>query len=423
MNKMKLILKYFLFVGYLVVMTGCSVFKANTDLITPPQIPGEKEEVKLAISKYIPSNVDLQSAMNDQTSNPIKFVDLDGDGESEVVVFYKQPQQSDLVKGIVLKNKNGWEKIADLDGAGTVLVDVEFSDLNQDGNLEILAGFSYTRDSEDYGLLVYDIFSDSKSKVLLDKPYSYFLVDEFNSPDNLNSLVLIKFNKEQRNTVFLYENREDNLVEIDQLELDPYINGYYQVKSGWITKKQRGLMLDAGVGAHSAFTFVISIMDGKMENHFSELDSPTLKAAAVESMDSNDDGILEYGVLEEPYLVETLPYAETPYITVYNQLNDNWKSNVVAKAYYDYDHLYKVDIPLDWPRIQIDLSEDRKYLEIKPAGTDVVFFDVYVSDKQQVSVENWTLLGETDEYVYLSKTVKKDKEHLFQIIQSFDLVN
>lgn len=419
---MKLLYKLLPLMVALVMMGGCSIFQANADLISPPQLPSAKEEIKTAVMNYVPDNAELQKPKNNQESNPIELVDLDGDGDEEAIVFYKTQQQSDLVRGIVLKKHGGWKKIADIDGEGTVLVDLAFADLNHDGKKEILAGFAYNKDSEDYGLLVYDVFSGKKPKVLLDKAYSFFLVDYFVSQESQN-LVLIKFNKEQQNTVLLYRNKGDKLVESDRLGLDPYINGYDHVQSGRITKNTWGLMLDVGVGAHAAQTFVILVKDGKMKKLFHDFDDPTFKPSEVVSDDTNQDGILEFGVLEEPYMEEILSYADTPYITVYYQLDDKLEPKVVSKAFYDYEHHYKVDIPLDWPRVEIDQSEDRRYLEIKPAGTDVVYFDVYVTAKKQMSRDGWITLGETEDVVYLSKTAKKDKQNLFQLLEPLEIAN
>lgn len=417
---MRLCLECFSILGLLIIVTGCSLFQANTDLISPPQLPGVKEDIKAAISAQLPDNVQLQTPVNHHGSTPIILEDLDGDGEDEAVVFYKLPRQSNTVKGIVLENKNGWKKVADIDGEGTVLVDLRFHDLNQDGKLEILAGFAYTEDSTDYGLLVYDVFSSTKPKVMLDKPYSFFLVDQFGS-DNMNRLVLIKFVKGQQNTVFLYKTRHSQLVEIDRLELELFINGYYNIQSGRITESVKGVMLDAGIGAHSAQTFVISIKNGKMENQFDGSNDPTFKASPVLTEDINHDGILEYGVLEEPYMEEMLPHSDMPYMTVHYQFDDHWNSNVVSKAYFDYENLYKITIPLDWPMVQLEVSEDRKYIEIKEAGTDDVIFDVYVTENKSLPSSDWFILDETDDYMYVTKTVAKEKQSLFQLLESLDL--
>ncbi|WP_026906400.1 hypothetical protein [Paucisalibacillus globulus] len=418
---MKLFLKLLFLTGALFVVGGCSLFHSSADLITPPQLPLAKEEIRMAIEKYLPENVEILTPLNNQAGSQIELIDLDGDQVDEAVVFYRPQQQSDIIKGVVLKDNNGWTKVMDIDGEGKILVDLVFYDLNQDGTLEILAGFAYSEDSEDYGLLVYDISSGSEPKVLLDKPYSHFLVDQFF--DDKNSLVLIKFTKGKQNTVYLYENHKTDMIVQDQLELDSYINGYYSYQSGQLTNTEYGLMLDAGIGAHSAQTFIISIKNGKLTNIFTGTDDPTFKASAVISNDTNNDGILEYGVLEEPYMEEPLPYATTPYITVHYQLNDSWKSEVVSKAYYDYEHLFRVDIPLEWPRIQIDRSDDRRYLEIKPAGTDTVFFDVYITRNKKPSGNDWYTLAETDDFVYLTKTTKNNNRQLFHLIEPLDFIN
>ncbi|TQS75395.1 VCBS repeat-containing protein [Ornithinibacillus gellani] len=419
---MKRIINWLLLLGVMLLMAGCSFFETNTTLITPPQLPSDKDEIKQAITKSLPDHVELVAPVHSEESNANILIDLDNDGKEEAVVFYKTQHPSDPVRGMVFKNDHGWKKISDIRGEGTILVDLDFADLNQDGKKEILAGFAYAEDSEDYGMLVYDVFSEAPSNVLLDKPYTTFLVDSFDT-SNEDQLVLIKLNRGQRNTVSLYNYESESLVQVDDLELDPYINGYYHMESGRISKNKTGMMLDAGIGAHAAMTFVIHVAEGHMEDIFEVTEeNPTLKPSSVNSEDSNEDGILEFGVLEEPYMEEPLPYVDTPYITVHYQLSDKWKPKAVTKGFYNYDYSYKIDIPTDWPRLEIDQSEDRTHVELKPAGTDVVFFDVLVTNKEKPSGD-WQLLAKHGDYRYFSSTVDKDKKHLFQLINSLDEVN
>lgn len=45
---------------------------------------------------------------------------------------------------------------------------------------------------------------------------------------------------------------------------------------------------------------------------------------------------------------------------------------------------------------------------------EMVLFDVYVSEMKRM--DHWEKLEETDDYVYLSKTVTNENKHLFQLI-------
>src|SRR5690606_24128328 len=329
-------------------ITGCSFYEPNTSLMSQPKLPGTKAELKESLSKYIPNNADLLTPINSEKNNPIMLVDLDGDGKEEAIVFYQSNVKTELAKGIILKNNNGWEKVASIDGGGAVLVDLQFTDITNDNRKEIIAGFTYSEESTERGLLIYDIFSEETPKLLLDESYSHFLVDNFDEKE-AQELILIKFDKGKFNTLLLYGQEKDTFVVRDRLELDPYINGYYNLISGKVSTTKNGIMLDASIGAHSATTYIIVVEENRLQNMYSQIaEKPlndTFKIAAVKSEDINFDGILEYGTLIEPVLEKQLAYVDTPYITVYYQIGENDQTEIIDKLFIQYQLQYKISIP------------------------------------------------------------------------------
>jgi len=388
------------------------MFETNMSLMSPPSLPDSEEEILLAIDKHVPNSQELLTPLNDKRSNPIIMEDLDGDGQDEAVVFYKK--KSGIVKGVVLKENDGWNQVATFDSGGKVLHDLAFFDLTGDGKKEVFIGTGYAKDHDSSRILyVYQIFSNEPER-LLEEAYNHFLTDDFGP--NGPALMLITFYKGKENTVTMYQIKDNGLMIIDQLALDEYINGYVSLKSGRISPSKWGLMLDVGMGAHSGKTFVISVQDGKMRNIFPNLDEdPTIKASTTQSDDTNGDGVLEFSVLEDPVTEEELPHAEMPYITVYYQLNDAYEQDIVSKSFDNHTYNYKILLPLEWDNIKVNKTDDWRYVEIIDAENNQVLFDVYVSEIKRIN-DDWTLLKETDQYVYLSKTVNKKNKHLFQVI-------
>ncbi|KRG12001.1 hypothetical protein ACA30_17335 [Virgibacillus soli] len=415
---MKFYLNNLIIIVLSLLLSGCSVFESSSALLAPPELPGQKAELKKALSKYIPDNAKLLTPLNsEQHNNPILLVDLDDDHLEEAVVFYKSRQKPSLAEGVILKKKDGeWEKIADISGEGTVLHDLQLADFNGDGKKEIIAGFAYSEEAEDKGLLVFDLFSKKEPVLLLNEAYSYFLVDQF-SDTNEVELVLINHNREQSNTISLYHFAQGQLKPLDQLELDPFINGYYKIQSGYISPNQKGLMFDVGVGAHSAATFVISVNEGRLFNVFPHIDLATFKASTSESKDTNGDGILEYAILEEPYMDEPLAYVDTPYITTYYQLNHDSEPEAIARNYINYQYRYRLNLPFEWGKVKIIVSHNEHQVEIIQAETDEVLFDIHITDKVTLPVDNWVKLGETSSYNYWTKTKDRSRWNLFEIIQ------
>ncbi|MBS4209301.1 hypothetical protein [Bacillus sp. FJAT-50079] len=397
-------------------LSGCIRIQSNTSLMIPPELPGKEAEITAAFSTYLPKNAELLTPVNNQINGPTLLVDLDGDGVDEAVLFYKTEDRTERLKGLILSYKNGWKKLAEIDGIGTRLIDLQFADLSNDGKKEIIAGFAYSENSTEHGLLVYEIFSNHTPTLLLDSAYTGFLLDDFDHGGK-DSLVLLKFDKGKQNTVFLYQYHDQHLQIMNQLELDPYINGYEEIISGQISQTKKGLMLDAGIGAHSATTFIIEVKGTHLLELFTDNKDLTYKASMVFSKDTNHDGILEFGMLEEPYMEEPLPYVETNYFTVYYQLDDQLNVNKTANYFINYEYNYQIEFPLDSPALEIRSSENRKYIEVLHPKTKEVLFDVFVSDMQLQSQSDWKKLAESNNLVYLTKTIDYDKSIQFTLLK------
>ena len=420
MRKKVHFLIYLLFLSLL--FSGCSLFEGHSSLLTPPSLNDQQTELKAVISKYLPEQAEILTPLDMKEAQSIFLEDLDGDGQEEMIVFYKMTNRAESMKGIVLKKKEKvWKKIAEFDGTGFFLSEVQFVDLNNNGRKEIVAGFRFSEELDDKGLLVYDIFSDDSPKLLLDKPYTHVVIDDFQQQKN-NELVLIKFDRNSFNKMVLYRYAREQMTEFATLELDPYVDGYLQAISGLITNKQKGIILDGYIGAHSGFTNVITINNDTFTNVFDAESEATFKPYATKSEDINGDGILEISLPTKPISKKERSYAETPYYETYYQLTDQFDLKAVARRFFNYEFLYEIQIPATWPdQINIERSEDNRYIKFIDVLTNEVLFDVYATEKEKEPIgSEWHVLTETSSYLYISKTANKDTKQLFQLYHPYD---
>lgn len=419
MRKKVHVLIYLLFLSLL--FSGCSLFEGHSSLLTPPSLNDQQTELKAVISKYLPEQAEILTPLDMKEAQSIFLEDLDGDGQEEIIVFYKMTNRAESMKGIVLKKDEVWKKIAEFDGTGFFLSEVRFVDLNNNGRKEIIAGFRFSEELDDKGLLVYDIFSDDSPKLLLDKPYTHVVIDDFQQQKN-NELVLIKFDRNSLNKMVLYRYVREQMTEIATLELDPYVDGYLQAISGLITNKQKAIVLDGYIGAHSGFTNVITINNDTFTNVFDAESEATFKPYVTKSEDINSDGILEISLPTKPISKKERSYAETPYYETYYQLTDDFDLKAVARRFFNYEFLYEIQIPDTWPdQINIERSDDNRYIKFIDVSTNEVLFDVYATEKEKEPIgSEWHVLTETSSYLYISKTANKDTKQLFQLYHPYD---
>lgn len=393
------------------LLAGCLGIQSPTSLLQPPVIPGENADLTSEINKHIPNQSDVLRAINHTSVEPIIFTDLNGDGENEAIFFYKPKDIPDHPVGVVLKKKDRWEKIAEIEGSGNYLFDLQFADLNGDGKKEIIAGFGYSENTQQYGLLVYDIFSDHTPKLLFNDSYSNFTIESF-APNQLKSLVIFQFIKSKYNTISLHHFENDTLVKKDEIAVDQFINGYEKVSSGLIAPHTTGLMVNAAFGAHSGLTMIFHIENNAFIPLLISSEDSLVTEHPVYSSDTNQDGILEYGILRPSYSETEKSYAETTYLIDYYQLDGELNPHKVGSYYENPTYNFSVRLPAEYEDIQIELSDDYSYTKIIDPQSKEILFDIYITLMEQDFDHRWQLLTKDNELYYL--TSKNNPTHSFK---------
>lgn len=394
--------------------TGCSLFQSSTSLLKPPELPVKQQELKQAIGQYVPAQAEWVSPIEDKQANKMIKADLDGDQTNELIVFYKLPDQTSQMEAIVLKEEKGkWKETLTLKDLGRELHKVEFADLNRDGFKEILVGFSFSEDASDKALIVYDV-SATKPKKMMESPYSAFFAGDF-TKDNKGEILLASLVPNQEHTVSLYQFNSKKAELLDELKLDPYVYPYYHAAAGSISPSIKGAILDAGVGAHSSTSFMIGVEENKLVNEIPKnlKKEDLFRAYAVNSEDSNEDGILEF-TLQKEASSENLAYSDMPFINEYYQLNDQKQAELIHKFYDNPSFLYRFELPLDWPALEVKESEDGRYVKFLSSKDDEVLFDIYAIDKGHALPKGWNILYESNQFTYVTNYSPALGKRLFQ---------
>jgi adenylate kinase family enzyme len=382
----------------------------------PPELPANQQELKKAIQQYVPAQAEWVSPANEKKANKIIKEDLDQDGKNELIVFYRLPEETTQMEAIVLKKiKKKWQRIAHLKDLGRELDKVEFNDLTNDNVKEVFIGFSYSKDSPEKALTVFDIHG-KKPKKLFESPYSAFFSGDFNDDDK-GELLLSLLEPNQKHEVTLYHMKQKQIETIDQLKLNPYVYDYYQSRSGRISPSIKGAIFDAGMGAHSSLSFIVGVINNQLVNVIPKnmKEEDLFRASSGMSDDTNGDGILEFSLQKEAN--KDLPYSEMPLIDQYYQLDDDQVATMIQRSFSNRAYAYKIKIPKEWHDVEIHVSEDRRYVKLLSSEDGSLLFDVFVEDKgKQSDLQEWNVITETNQFQYLTKSSPEEWKSFFQLI-------
>ncbi|MCH1639109.1 hypothetical protein MJ257_03260 [Paenibacillus timonensis] len=340
----------------LLILSGCSFISDPKSLMQTPQLSTDRASL-ISVIKAELKGGEIVSPRDVRNISSIRTPDLNNDGIKEAVVFYETPDEAVRIHGMILEHQgNSWALKVRFDGEGQVLETFDLLDLNGDGNLEIIAGFSSGSEELQKGLTVYT-YDGTKVEKAIALPYHYFMVDDLNK-DEIPDITVVNLKREQFATVTTYQ-YDGSFKELSHLELDDPISEYYNAVSGNITPNLKGIILDATVGTHSAFSTVIVMKDGELINLLPSQDM-TLKGYPILSGDVNNDGLLEIGMLEKPKGWEYISFDEIPWLFSYYQWDEKDGLKFVMQQYMDMAGRFYFNFPKEWQgNVTIDTKSDK----------------------------------------------------------------
>ncbi|MED4728153.1 hypothetical protein P9597_08365 [Aneurinibacillus migulanus] len=338
----------------LALISGCAVLTEPSHLMKTPNAKDEQRAIYQAVIRSLPSGAKLLAPSKPERTSPIELKDLDGDGEEEAIAFYKTKKDDYAIYILVLRREGDeWKRIIAEQNIGQTLYYADYQDVTGDGTLDIIMGIGSEEAIEPNDLIVYALQGD-KLKPLLNRPYTEVAVGNLDE-DKAAELVVFLHDREKLTAqAQVYKMKNGSYTVVDTLPMDGTINSYEQVEIGRATREKWGVFVDVGVGAHSAYTDLLIMENGKLRNVFTagrpeEASEKTWKAYSVPSEDINHDGIMEIATLIEPPGVEDdIAMANMPWITSWSRWDGKAGLMPVHENYNNYEIGFRFDFPSNW---------------------------------------------------------------------------
>ncbi len=342
------------------IITACTMNESVESLMKPPRLSIKQEEVKAILEGVIDSHIKFTSPSAEKNMSAIQLVDITGDEQDEVVVFYFLENDQYPLRGLVLKNEAKVELFSgEIKGIGYDFDNVQFKDITGDGSLEIIVGFR-GREFSNKGLSIYDYIDGEVVEIFKDS-YTELAVGNLDK-DQKVELVLIKSDREEGIAkAQFYKFNGEELKKLDESKMDAFT--YYEfVKIGNATEDKTGVFINMSIGAHSGLTSLLVVEDGKINNVFfnekNEFTEKTFTAYSIRCEDIDEDEIIEIPLTREPIGYEKSSYAETPWIHTWYKWDGDMGLTYVSESYNDYYANFSFDFPEIWDKnITIDRAE------------------------------------------------------------------
>lgn len=290
----------------LLTCTGCTgLFAAPLSLMHPPQAGGDMYGLESALFASAGNDITFVYPSSGEYRTSSVTVDLDSDGQDEVLVFYTD-DKSQLYMNFLRKQDNAWESAGSILLGGVAVDCVSFADLCGNGNSEVLVG-CILQSNREKQLTVFQM-NDGALKPVTQTSYNAYKVCNLTG-DSKDQLLLASMStvaasnsyngivSKSANAQLISLNSESVAMTVLGItQLDSNITGFVSIQQAPLNSKRNAVYIDANIG-NSMITELIYYRKGQLYNAFydkkSQVNTVTLRETSITCTDIDTDGYLE----------------------------------------------------------------------------------------------------------------------------------
>src|SRR5699024_4302569 len=277
----------------MITLSGCSLNSESPEQLIKEKPVYSKESLKLykQVEKFLPSsNASLLLPRNSSEVAKINELDLDKDGEEELVVFEKKEDvnenKTEVGLMVLKKDENGeYQQHGNILENGESIEYANFYDLDKDNSLEIVL---LIKKQDKTNMYIYKFEDNKLNKV--ETLNTYWIKDRYNLSDmkikveyidDDDILDILVFNYDPKiNKVYLSLLNFDGKIKfLDYIEYENVknLNSLY-ITYGQVDSNKNGIVLDIpNLKENNYRTQILYIKDEKLEKVFKDDDKNLIK--------------------------------------------------------------------------------------------------------------------------------------------------
>lgn len=241
------------------ILCGCSAGVSVENMLTPPRLLAEQNEIYDELIKSVGQNVKLKYPRSGDYRSAFVMYDIDDEEGDEALVFYEGKNvaagESALRLKFLDKNDGKWEAVYDLACAGSEVESVSFTRLGTGGAVDIIIRYTLLNQSEkSFSAIRY---ADKVPKTLYSSAYSSLEVFDING-DGMDELVTVTSDKTLgTSTAMMFTNGENGFEKLSETAMHSGSADYLRVTKGSLNENTQALFFDYSRGGGQSGTDVL----------------------------------------------------------------------------------------------------------------------------------------------------------------------
>ncbi len=270
---------------------GCAV-RAPTELFSLPQPSEEYIQLQDLLSEQVAAGNEYAAPTSGNNRQSIQRSDLDGDGVTEALSFFRTPEQTPEIC-IYRSIDEKYHLALTLQGVGSSINRVEYAELDNHPGNELIVSWQINNDTR--LLRVYSLENFSGATLLEANAQDFTLADL--DGDGLQELLALQYSKKGDSaTVHYYSLEENGELTDNSAPLSQELASPTKMRTGTLEDGATALFVEgSGMDGISSVTDIFTWTDGKFRNitYRAAADGLTTRPCQVYAEDVDGDQRLE----------------------------------------------------------------------------------------------------------------------------------
>lgn len=362
---------FILIIALMLTFSGCSFSIAVENLLVPPKLTAEQNEIYQALINSAGNNIKLKYPKSGDYRSAFVISNIDDEPSEEALVFYELnsvgTNETALRVKILDKVNSQWISAYDIAGLGTEVESISFTSLGIEGVIDIVIGYSALNQTEKTVCIIN--YVNNTPVEVFKSPYSCMEIADLNQ-DKVNELIVTTYDKSAMLAIAgMYANTEEGFIRISSNRLDNSITEYVSQTVGFIDENTYALFLDTAKGASAYGTDVLYCYGNRLINpieNYGNINRVSRYSNSYLSMisckDIDNDSFIEIPSTIPLPGYETLTRPEMLYATVWYTIKDN-NLEMDCYSYYSTKNKFALIFPKRWQGV-VTASYDAELNEI-----------------------------------------------------------
>ena len=385
-----------------VLLSGCSLGGDMGTMLTPPAMSVGREALNKAIKSAIGEGYELVYPQAGSYRTGIISEDLNGDGQTEAVCFYRPTKSGGKLSFLVMESQGeNWALKGKGESEAASVGRVAFGDLDGDQCSEIVVGWQYLTDTDGS----YDVYSFEGGRAVSQHTglYTRFVVME-GEPDGL--LVMSRNSSTKSVTASLVGLTEGRIGLVNTVAMYGKATDYLAITPAKTAEGDQAVYIDEQLENGQTFTEVLAVdAQGRLTNELlAQPDVTTLRYTAITCRDIDGNGVPEIPIEEALPTYLRGGVEENLYLIHWHSF-DGQTMTPVSQSFVDITEKFSLHYPAHWyGKVTVERPEtgNRSFTFKTMEGEELFTIRVYALTEYSDSLDQagWLKLFGDSDHVY-----------------------